>query len=734
MKEMIGGCCVCSDDRGYDENPIVYCDGHGCNVAVHQACYGIITVPTGPWFCRKCESQERAARVRCELCPQKEGALKRTDVGGWCHVVCALYIPEVSFGSINSMEPIILKKVPQDRFNKSCYICEEQGRGNKAMTGACMQCNYRTGCKQHFHVTCAQSMGLLREESGTKKKVSYCGYCNHHFKKLFNIQRKDSLQKLIKMEGDFQTDKLKLEKPKLGEAAFNESSPTSVKVEPATIRTSGKFTTANFTESLLEEAPTNFEDPQKLSEAERKFETYSCSDSSQQPLPSHGRDVESLPADKPYVPVSSIFTKTSSSSSSSSLSATSESFTKLSHPSLLRSALNPTSDSSSTCSFPSFGQYMSPSRPNDFSEIRPDDSGSNAFGGVQESESSMKAVKTEPRKKLKVDKKQSVRGRKSKDSVLGEPPHLTSPPPPSDFTNLSESPLLHPHDNSMTHKRNQCETPWIPFPSSSSSSHNHYSPPVYDLDSLGGNLESLPTTMEELLESQWRLGSQFLMQQGQRLDIVDLLNMLQQTKERNRQMEKTIEDLTARKNYLVTTNARLAMSLMGAPMPTLEDSNVKMNKSPLKKEAQVDSSYGNLEPVESRVTNPHPPQKNQQQPSYSFISTGLLSVNQTPPPLSINHFLQQPGSPHNNSNNSFMDKMTDHLRNQQKQLQATQEQHKKQQPALKERPPSSIQYSMPVTPHSFFPSHLQQGELGQQLYVLPSKNQPKKHHNSPKNK
>ena len=36
MKEMVGGCCVCSDERGWSENPLVYCDGHGCNVAVHQ--------------------------------------------------------------------------------------------------------------------------------------------------------------------------------------------------------------------------------------------------------------------------------------------------------------------------------------------------------------------------------------------------------------------------------------------------------------------------------------------------------------------------------------------------------------------------------------------------------------------------------------------------------------------------------------------------------------------------
>jgi len=34
--EMVGGCCVCSDERGWDENPLVYCDGEGCNVAVHQ--------------------------------------------------------------------------------------------------------------------------------------------------------------------------------------------------------------------------------------------------------------------------------------------------------------------------------------------------------------------------------------------------------------------------------------------------------------------------------------------------------------------------------------------------------------------------------------------------------------------------------------------------------------------------------------------------------------------------
>lgn len=110
MKEMVGGCCVCSDERGWPDNPLVYCDGNGCTVAVHQgilvfktvdvslwlgagqginkylvnmhfvghfnlffgvlcsfsmfsACYGIVTVPTGPWFCRKCESPETKNKV-----------------------------------------------------------------------------------------------------------------------------------------------------------------------------------------------------------------------------------------------------------------------------------------------------------------------------------------------------------------------------------------------------------------------------------------------------------------------------------------------------------------------------------------------------------------------------------------------------------------------------------------------------------------------------------------------
>jgi hypothetical protein len=52
------------------------------------------------------------------LCPMKEGALKKTDNNNWAHVICGLYIPEISFGSVKTMEPIITKDIRLDRLDK----------------------------------------------------------------------------------------------------------------------------------------------------------------------------------------------------------------------------------------------------------------------------------------------------------------------------------------------------------------------------------------------------------------------------------------------------------------------------------------------------------------------------------------------------------------------------------------------------------------------------------------
>ena len=183
-------CSVCFDEKFWKENPLVNCNN--CNLTVHQACYGIPKIPDSSWLCQTCESQERMARVKCELCPLKGGALKRTDTNGWAHVVCALYIPEVRFADTRTMEPIIISRIPRDKFTKSCHICEEGNQERNASYGACMTCNWAS-CKISFHVTCAQKFGLLTEEDETRdgSSVRYCGYCPTHLTRIaLNDRRK----------------------------------------------------------------------------------------------------------------------------------------------------------------------------------------------------------------------------------------------------------------------------------------------------------------------------------------------------------------------------------------------------------------------------------------------------------------------------------------------------------------------------------------------------------------
>ncbi|CAF3905391.1 unnamed protein product [Adineta steineri] len=185
-EELVGGCCVCSDDQGFSNNALVYCDGKGCTVACHTACYGIVSIPDGDWYCRRCEAGE--IRAPCRLCPTIEGAMKRTSDDGWAHVICALYIPEVSFGNNSTMEPIILSKIPSTRFQQICSLCKKNGRTDSdAMKGACCECTVKN-CSQLFHVTCAQQAGLLYEDV-RKNNCQYPIYCEQHQPKFSKFLR-----------------------------------------------------------------------------------------------------------------------------------------------------------------------------------------------------------------------------------------------------------------------------------------------------------------------------------------------------------------------------------------------------------------------------------------------------------------------------------------------------------------------------------------------------------------
>ncbi|XP_045319933.1 protein AF-10 isoform X18 [Leopardus geoffroyi] len=567
MKEMIGGCCVCSDERGWAENPLVYCDGHGCSVAVHQACYGIVQVPTGPWFCRKCESQERAARVRCELCPHKDGALKRTDNGGWAHVVCALYIPEVQFANVSTMEPIVLQSVPHDRYNKTCYICDEQGRESKAATGACMTCN-KHGCRQAFHVTCAQFAGLLCEEEGNgADNVQYCGYCKYHFSKL-KYKEKDKHKQKHKKQPE-PSPALVPSLTVTTEKTYTSTSSNSISGSLKRLEdTAARFTNANFQE--VSAHTTSGKDVSEARGSEGKGKKSSAHSSGQRGRKPGGRNPgTTVSAASPFQQVSSA--SPTSSVASAAGSVTSSSLQK--SPTLLRNgSLQSLSVGSSpvgsgiynsndvAVSFPNVVSGSGSSTPVSSSHLPQQSSGHlQQVGALSPSaaSSAAPAVATTQANTL------------SGSSLSQAPSHMygnrLNP-------NSSMAALIVQSENSQTDQdlgdngrslagRGSSPRGSLSPRSPVSSLQIRYDQPV------NSSLENLPpvaASIEQLLERQWSEGQQFLLEQGTPSDILGMLKSLHQLQVENRRLEEQIKNLTAKKERLQLLNAQLSV-----PFPTI---------------------------------------------------------------------------------------------------------------------------------------------------------------------
>ncbi|XP_061387311.1 PHD finger protein 14 [Musca vetustissima] len=188
-------CCVCLGDRSDDSNEIVECDG--CGVSVHEGCYGVSdnnsisstnsTCSTEPWFCEACRAG--VSEPTCELCPNKGGIYKETDVGKWVHLVCALYVPGVAFGEVDQLSCVTLFEMQYSKWGaKPCSLCDD---ARFSRTGVCIGCDAGM-CKTYFHVTCAQAAGFLTEahHEDTDAADPFYAHCKVHSEKELIRKRK----------------------------------------------------------------------------------------------------------------------------------------------------------------------------------------------------------------------------------------------------------------------------------------------------------------------------------------------------------------------------------------------------------------------------------------------------------------------------------------------------------------------------------------------------------------
>ncbi|XP_002989242.2 uncharacterized protein LOC9650015 isoform X1 [Selaginella moellendorffii] len=183
-------CHVCSSGDSDAWNQIIFCES--CNVAVHQECYGVQSIPDGQWLCSWCAYRQRGGGAveaddqgtfSCVLCPCKRGALKPVAVEAdssskqtrFAHLFCTQWVPETFLQDTVAMEPVKnVEGVREERWRLVCIVCKERH-------GACIQCSHGL-CATAFHPLCARDAKLLMEVSSREDtdEVDLRAYCPKH--------------------------------------------------------------------------------------------------------------------------------------------------------------------------------------------------------------------------------------------------------------------------------------------------------------------------------------------------------------------------------------------------------------------------------------------------------------------------------------------------------------------------------------------------------------------------
>ncbi|KAJ7027919.1 bromodomain and PHD finger-containing protein 3 [Mycena alexandri] len=200
-------CAICDDSEADNSNAIVFCDG--CNLAVHQDCYGVPYIPEGQWLCRKCTVSPENP-VSCILCPNEGGAFKQTSQGEWIHLLCAIWVPETRVSNDVFMEPIIgVEKIVKPRWKLKCIICGQR-------EGACIQCA-KQSCSLAFHVTCGRKDKLLLPMKTTSgvEPGQLTAYCDKHLSK----EQADLREAALEAEQEEEDDEEQYNSTKLSKSA-----------------------------------------------------------------------------------------------------------------------------------------------------------------------------------------------------------------------------------------------------------------------------------------------------------------------------------------------------------------------------------------------------------------------------------------------------------------------------------------------------------------------------------
>ncbi|VDN30429.1 unnamed protein product [Gongylonema pulchrum] len=164
-------CTLCLNQRvSVRQDEVIQCAK--CQIAFHEKCYvpetltdegsGGSNTSSAQFFCEPCLYGLKEPPY-CELCPNRYGAFKRADIGGgWVHLLCALYTPGVTFSDLNRLTGVSWQEIDYKSFGKRiCVACSDP---LQTRTGIAVQCDAGL-CKNHFHVTCAQRLGLLADHA-----------------------------------------------------------------------------------------------------------------------------------------------------------------------------------------------------------------------------------------------------------------------------------------------------------------------------------------------------------------------------------------------------------------------------------------------------------------------------------------------------------------------------------------------------------------------------------------